>query len=519
MSSLQAQEQVDWAVIGCAGATAVLALAACAYTVPWRRRAAKDPTRGSFSLLWRGRVALSLLSAAWAVSQLLRVSILWGANSVVLPQSITSWTGAGWMIYLTVSLGLLQPLCAFTALLMLTAALSRRHRPEAARHPNARLLGLAALCTLPVAAVQSVIAWLGVAVQYQGRPIEASPRSVLGIFFATYWAGSPQQCGTSDTDVGLPAGAPAGAQPVMLASTEAPGSGGAAPEEPEELGGGGCTACVFPAAAVIAQGLFTLAFLAALWVTSARLVAAVLNTRLKRRVRLFQAAYSLLAVAGVAALGVSLVRGPFSWLNIGCWAGYVATVALTVALVLWEVAVWPVRELRAVDKRLALWADATTAAALAAAADEALGSQLGGGPGGLIKAHNRSSDAEAYVAAAATARTLSASRQAETAPTAPRLAPTLPPVPPPLSPQRQATLKRQLSPKRPPPRHPSLLWQQQQQQQQQQHAPPASPYRPPPMLLAFPTQLASPSRQASVGQQLYPASPAMVPPGQQQLYP
>lgn len=143
-----------------------------------------------------------------------------------------------------------------------------------------------------------MIAWLGVAVQYQGRPIEASPRSVLGIFFATYWAGSPQQCGTSDTDVGLPAGAPAGAQPVMLASTEAPGSGGAAPEEPEELGGGGCTACVFPAAAVIAQGLFTLAFLAALWVTSARLVAAVLNTRLKRRVRLFQAAYSLLAVAG-----------------------------------------------------------------------------------------------------------------------------------------------------------------------------------------------------------------------------
>lgn len=113
-------------------------------------------------------------------------------------------------IYLTAALGVLQPLCAFLALLMLTAGLrygacwapgcgwqlcmsssctpavhvqqqytsmplllplptsiaqylpaavllpnrSRRHRPEALRHPNARLLGLAALCTLPVAAVQ-----------------------------------------------------------------------------------------------------------------------------------------------------------------------------------------------------------------------------------------------------------------------------------------------------------------------------------------------------------------------------
>ncbi len=62
------------------------------------------------------------------------------------------------------------------------------------------------------------------------------------------------------------------------------------------------------------------------------------------------AAIALPPLAGVAALGVSLVQGPFSWLNAGCWAGYVATVALTVALVLWEVVVWPVRELRAVDK-------------------------------------------------------------------------------------------------------------------------------------------------------------------------
>jgi hypothetical protein len=176
----------------------------------------------------------------------------------------------------------------------------------------------------------------------------------------------------------------------------------------------------------------------------------------------------------LAALGVSVVRGPFSWLNQACWAGFVASVALTVLLVEWEVVVWPVHDLRAVDmvslpprclfaaqrcvggevwrfllmpsrlpagmcrllwlpgralagkrdgllsfspspppparlQRLAMWADATTAAAFAAAADDSLEprSSTGGGSGGFIKAHNRSAEAEAYVAAATAARTLS----------------------------------------------------------------------------------------------------------------
>ena len=57
-------------------------------------------------------------------------------------------------------------------------------------------------------------------------------------------------------------------------------------------------------------------------------------------------------------------------------------------------------------QRLALWADATTAAFSAAAED--MESQSSGS--GLIKAHNRSAEAEAYVHAAAAARTLSATQ-------------------------------------------------------------------------------------------------------------
>jgi hypothetical protein len=119
--------------------------------------------------------------------------------------------------------------------------------------------------------VQAVVAWLGLWVQPGGQPIEASPRSALGIFFATYWQGSPEQCGTGSG-----------------VSDGVGGGGDAAP----------CAACTFPAAAVIAHAACTLAFLAALWTTAARLAAAVLNTRLKRRVHAFRLSVSALAVAG-----------------------------------------------------------------------------------------------------------------------------------------------------------------------------------------------------------------------------
>lgn len=59
------------------------------------------------------------------LSLLLRISSLWGANSFLLPPGAAAWAGSGWMcrVYLTASLGFLQPFCACTTLLMLTAAL------------------------------------------------------------------------------------------------------------------------------------------------------------------------------------------------------------------------------------------------------------------------------------------------------------------------------------------------------------------------------------------------------------
>ena len=173
MSSLQAQEQVDWAVIGCAGecwpadkvplgclpgAAQRLSRPRCpcrrhsgagpgslrlhrALAAPRRQgpdtriflaavarprgpqpavsrlggeRAQRQHPSAAFATTWRlgsrrdatggvpvhspaPTLSCSATPALPQVSQLLRVSILWGANSVVLPQSITSWTGAGWM--------------------------------------------------------------------------------------------------------------------------------------------------------------------------------------------------------------------------------------------------------------------------------------------------------------------------------------------------------------------------------------------------------------------------------------
>ncbi len=167
----------------------------------------------------------------------------------------------------------------------------------------------------PLAALQAVVAWLSVAVQYHGQPLEQLPRSVLGYFFATYWEGSPEQCGTdaaasaaADPTAANGAGAlqaPGGGG--MLSLSAVGGQGGAATDA---VPPGGCTLCCFPAAAVIAHALFTLAFLAALWVTCSRLAEAVLNNRLKRRMRIFQLAHSLLAVGGE-----SMCRRMHAWLR------------------------------------------------------------------------------------------------------------------------------------------------------------------------------------------------------------
>lgn len=215
----------------------------------------------------------------------------------------------------------------------------------------------AVLCTLPVAALQSVIAWIDLAVHYNGARFEENPRSVPGYFFALYWIGTPAQCDSSSV-------------------------GGATPTAT-------CTLCYFPGAVAIVNLVWTVVFLWSLWSVAAQLARAALNRGLRRRLKVFVALISIamqigellhefeniyclwvyktlprpgsggadackrlsatlsLPCAGCAVMGASVVWSPFSWLNQGLWLGYFATAMVTAVLLAWALIVWPVHEMRA----------------------------------------------------------------------------------------------------------------------------------------------------------------------------
>lgn len=272
MATLEDYRPADYAVIGAAGLAAVFALFGAWFTIPWRRRSRTAKGTREFNPLWRGRAALELLCALWVLVQMLRLTSLWGASSVVFGGGVTAWTSSGWMCraYLAASLGVLQPLCSLTTLLLIATAVSRKFGPDPQQRPAARVACLAVGLAAPVAAVQGLFAFMSLFLRYQGQPPEAQPRSALGIFFATYWRGDAQQCG---------------------------GSGGGSG------GGGGCAACTFPAASVIAHAAFTAAYVGALALLSSRTAAAALNQHLRRRVRVFQALESALAIAGERGAG------------------------------------------------------------------------------------------------------------------------------------------------------------------------------------------------------------------------
>ena len=59
------------------------------------------------------------------LAQWLRLEAFWQPGSQVFPNSVTQWTGNGTLcrIYLAVSMGLLEPFCLFTAVLLCRSVL------------------------------------------------------------------------------------------------------------------------------------------------------------------------------------------------------------------------------------------------------------------------------------------------------------------------------------------------------------------------------------------------------------
>jgi hypothetical protein len=227
----------------------------------------------------------------------------------------------------------------------------------------------ALLCTLPITLLQTGAAWVSYWVDYQGVEIEQQPRSLIGYFLATFWYGTMTQCdystsngsdsGSGNSGTSSPSGAsPAGNNNSGTTSTSpAANNYLASTTTSMAVTNQQCTLCTFPAASAIIHLLWTLIFLFALWTVTARIAAAALNRALQKRLRILVVLYTIFAGIGCACVGVSVVEGPFSWINQGVWLGYVATVAATCLLLSWEVVIVPVHSSHVAGRRALEWQD------------------------------------------------------------------------------------------------------------------------------------------------------------------
>ncbi|KAI8107950.1 hypothetical protein M9434_005982 [Picochlorum sp. BPE23] len=323
VNSFRAAEYYVWVL---SGLLVALCMGVLVYTlVPFSLSfSCANGTRRSARGRWYGAVLCALLAAV----QILRLNVIWGPYSVVAPSKVTSWTSQGWMcrVYLTVCLGLLFPLCQTMVTIFFFRALCRHEyrqhtfasaikvigtNLEDEKRPSWRSKAAVAIASGQLAVViglQSVAAWISLAVSYDGRPVEDSPTSVLGYFIGTYRIGSPSQCGL----------------------------------EP-------CTACVFPAASAIVHCIFCALYVFQMWRLVWKLKNIVTNIILRRKLVWYATCATALLVGGAGCLAASVPFSPFGWVNQGLWLGFFSTVAGSIVAICFA---WVIRPLY--ERRLAM---------------------------------------------------------------------------------------------------------------------------------------------------------------------
>lgn len=295
-------------------------------TLPCCRQAGSDrPTRplsaggnsrasSSLPILFYSRALMFVALAFWGASLILPLNVIWGPNSVVAGSNVTNWTSQGWLcrIFITLALGVTSPLVCVLGLCMLVFMLLKVKESQetlvsqqsvccVAPHKSyifERSVILSILVVLPIAAAQSLVAWISLSISHDGGSIEESPTSLIGTFLGLFWYGSPEQC-----DVNVFNG-------VVTTNEYA------------------CTMCVFPAASVIIHGVWVIILvLGLLYVTYMLCQVPILRQNVKRRIKAHCICMSLACVGGLCCMGVSIAyHDPFGWANQGLWLGYVASV-------------------------------------------------------------------------------------------------------------------------------------------------------------------------------------------------
>lgn len=310
-----------YGIIGVSGVIFLYCCIAALAVVPWRKSKRDSYAIKSFNGYWHARALLLLTGGLWVLVQILRLDSLWTPDSVILQwrPNITSWTRHGLLcrLYLTLSLGLFQPLFLLLTLMLCQGTLSRPKVHRRCTVPNLKAVSLAFIWTLPILLLQSVVAWISIF--FNGNRWESQPHSFLHFFFATYEFGSAYSCGALDANQ--------------------------------------CALCVFPAVADIVSVAFTTLYLLALWTTTSRMIIAAINRRIQRRLRTFQYVNLAALGAGEALRSCTLVSTPYHWTFQMLWVMYWLTICLLVICTTWLLVVQPVRSAKQAAKEHEAWLD------------------------------------------------------------------------------------------------------------------------------------------------------------------
>lgn len=309
---------IDYAVLAVSGVCMLICFGAAAYAAPWTKAMREARASRQFNRLWLARMIMEIVAALWLLWELLRMLALWGVPS--RPGLASNRTSEQLCrIYLAFSLGLLQPLFYLLTLLLCQSSLSpgRKRRQLGQERSAGSVLWLAAAGTLPMLAVQVVLAWFSKI--FQSHDWEARNGSLPRYFFGVYNQGNAEQCAAAS---------------------------------------GGCIVCIYPAAMIIVSGIFSLTYLLGLCIVSSKLASRTINRRLLRRMRTLELGMDVLVVAGLALAGASVSTNPFNLVWQLLIIFYRASACLAALLATWLLVVVPVFVAKSADKQVAAeWHD------------------------------------------------------------------------------------------------------------------------------------------------------------------
>ena len=310
-------DTIDWVVIGLAGALFLISITSSVFAAAFSI-SPKGPVAQEFNYLWRARVTSQLLAAGYAVSLILRLQVLWGPHSQLVPGGYHPAVMC--RAYVALAYGLFEPLFLLVCFFALYYSLKLHSRDAGmfGTHPNFNIVFLALGFSLPCCVAQLVAALFT-------RMFDlAYSQWLLGAFFSTF-VSLPPYCVVLEGPA-----APDGTQTTSESSS--------------------CSFCTFPLLSTLITAVFACCYLLMfLWVTH-RMAHALINKYLVRRAWALQLAVTALFTLSIISRGTTVIFEPF---DLGFELLRLATAVCSVSLVLtvsFVLVIKPLWDARLADK-------------------------------------------------------------------------------------------------------------------------------------------------------------------------